>query len=406
LGGSGVGADPYDGAVRTEELLARRLVNQRLAGPRSADPVEVTRWLGAVQSQEYAQSLWGLGLRTQDATAASIEAAIDRGAILRTWPMRGTIHLVPAEDARWMVMLLAGRPMRMAAGTFRKIGLTDDVLARAADVVTGALHGGRQLPRKDLYALLTSAGIDCSASPNGGRGNHILGYLSHTGLLCIGPVRRGQPVFALLDEWAPAPRQPAEPLAELAGRYFTSHGPATVRDFAWWAGITQADAKRAIELAGPVLAGPVLAGPVLAAEDHDGELYWDGAGPGRVPAGPPEGAYLLPAFDEYTVAYKDRGLLAGVLAGVLADGGPPAKSGQLNSDLLNPVMLLDGRAAGLWKRVVGSKSVQISLAPFGRLGRPDRSRLAAAAERYAAFLGLPAEVSWAEPDGVRRMRWG
>ena len=217
--------------MRTEDLLARRLANQRLAAPRTADPVEVTRWLGAVQSQEYAQSLWALGLRTQGASAASVEAAIDRGAILRTWPMRGTIHLVPAEDARWMVQLLAGRPVRLARNTYRKIGLTDDVFARAADVVTGALRGGRQLPRKDLYALLTSAGIDCSASPNGGRGNHILGYLSHTGLLCIGPVRRGQPVFVLLDEWAPAPRQPAEPLAELAARYFTSHGPARIRDF-------------------------------------------------------------------------------------------------------------------------------------------------------------------------------
>jgi hypothetical protein len=368
--------------VSTEELLARRLVNQQLAAPRSADPVEVTRWLGAVQSQEYAQSLWALGLRTQGSTAASIEAAIDRGAILRTWPMRGTIHLVPAEDARWMVHLLADRPVRLARNTYRKIGLTDDVFARAADVVTGALRGGRQLPRKDLYALLTDAGIDCSASPNGGRGNHILGYLSHTGLLCIGPVRRGQPVFVLLDEWAPAPRDPAEPLAELAVRYFPSHGPATVRDFGWWSGLTQADAKRAIE----------LAGPALAAGDRDGELFWDGPGRDGETA-PPEGAYLLPAFDEYTVAYKDRGLLA--------DGGP-----QVNSDLLNPVMLLDGRAAGLWKRVVGGKSVQISLAPYSRLGQLDRSRLAAAAQRYAAFLGLPAEVSWADPDDVRRMRWG
>ena len=373
--------------MRTDDLLARRLANQHLAAPRTADPAEITRQLGAVQSQEYAQSLWALGLRTQGASVASIEAAIDRGAILRTWPMRGTIHLVPAEDARWMVRLLAGRPVRLAANTYRKIGLTEDILARAADVVTGALRGGRQLPRKDLYALLTAAGIDCSASPNGGRGNHILGYLSHTGRLCIGPVRRGQPVFVLLDEWAPARREPAEPLAELAERYFTSHGPATVRDFGWWSGLTLADAKRAIE----------LAGPALADEEHDGERYWGAAGrTGQ--AAPPDGAYLLPAFDEYTVAYKDRSLLA--------DGGPQAKGGQLNSDLLNPVMLLDGRAAGLWKRVVGPKSVRISLAPAGRLSRPDRGRLAAAAERYAAFLGLPAEVGWADPDDVRRMRWG
>jgi DNA glycosylase AlkZ-like len=368
--------------VSTDDLLARRLANQHLTAPRTADPAEVTRQFGAVQSQEYAQSLWALGLRTQGASAASIEAAIDRGAILRTWPMRGTIHLVPAEDARWMVRLLAGRPLRRAAGTYRKIGLTEDVLARAADVVTGALQGGRQLARKDLYALLTSSGIDCSASPNGARGNHILGYLSMTGLICIGPVRRGQPVFVLLGEWAAAPHQPAEPLAELAVRYFSSHGPATVRDFGWWSGLTQADARRAIELAGPALAG----------EDRGGELYWDGLGR-HLDAAAPEGAYLLPAFDEYTVAYQDRSLLL--------DSRP-----QSNGDLLNPVMLLDGWAAGLWKRVVSGKSVQVSLAPYGRLGRPDRSRLVAAAERYAAFLGLPAEISWADPDEVRRMRWG
>ncbi len=325
----------------------------------------------------------GAGLRTQGASVASVEAAIDRGAILRTWPMRGTIHLVPAEDARWMVHLLAGRPVQRARNTYQKIGLTDDVLARAADVVTGALRGGRQLPRKDLYAVLAEAGIDCSASPNGGRGNHILGYLSHIGLLCIGPVRRGQPVFVLLDEWAPAARQPAEPLAELAVRYFTSHGPATVRDFGWWSGLTQAEARRAIE----------LAGSALAAEDRGAETYWDGAGPDRGPAAPPEGAHLLPAFDEYTVAYKDRGLLL--------DDRP-----QSNSDLLNPVLLLDGRPAGLWKRVVGPESVQITLAAYGRLGRPDRSRLVAAAERYAEFLGRPAEISWAGVADVRRMRWG
>jgi len=380
VGRAGVGAGFYDGRVSTEGLLARRLANQHVAAPRTADPAEVTRQLGAVQSQEYGQSLWALGLRTRGTSAASIEAAIDDGTILRTWPMRGTIHLVPAEDARWMVRLLAGRRVRGMAGVYQRIGLTEDVLARAADVVAGALRGGRRVRRKDLYTLLTSHGIDCSASPNGGRGNHILGYLSMTGLICIGPVDRGQPVFVLLDEWAPDPRQPAEPLAELAVRYFTSHGPATVKDFAWWSGLTLAEVRRAIE----------LAAPALAEEDRGGELYWSGAGP-RDEAGP-QGAHLLPAFDEYTVAYKDRGIL-------LNGHDRP------QSDLLNPVMVLDGWAAGLWKRVVTARSVQISLAPYGRLGRVGRGRLEAAAERYAAFLGLPAEITQADPADVRRMRW-
>ncbi|MGP7998886.1 MAG: winged helix DNA-binding domain-containing protein [Streptosporangiaceae bacterium] len=366
--------------MSTERVLARRLANQQLAAPRSADPADVARQLGAVQSQEYAQSLWALGLRTQGASAASVEAAIDRGAILRTWPMRGTIHLVPAEDAHWMVRLLAGRRIRSVAGVYERIGLTPDVLARAAGVVTGALRGGQQIRRKDLYALLTSNGIDCSASPNGGRGNHILGYLSMTGLLCIGPVERGHPMFVLLDEWAPASRQPADPAAELAVRYFTSHGPATMKDFGWWSGLTLAEIRQAIE----------VAGPALTAEDHAGEQYWSGAG--QPAAAAPEGAVLLPAFDEYTVAYKDRAILLDGLA------RPP-------SDLLNPVMLLDGRAVGVWKRVITAKSVQISLAPYGRLGRVGRARFEAAAQWHADFHSLSAEISLADPADVRRMRW-
>ena len=170
-------------------MLARRLANQQLAAPRSADPADVARQLGAVQSQEYAQSLWALGLRTQGASAASVRGRHRPGgdpahlADARHHPPRpGRGCALDGAAAGWAPDQVGGRHVR-------RIGLTPDVLARAADVVTGALRGGQQLRRKDLYALLTSNGIDCSASPNGGRGNHILGYLSMTGLLCIGPVR-------------------------------------------------------------------------------------------------------------------------------------------------------------------------------------------------------------------------
>jgi Winged helix DNA-binding domain len=370
--------------VPPELLLARRLARQRLAAAETSDPAQVVAHFGAVQAQDYGQSLWAVGLRTAGAAAAAVEAAIERGEILRTWPMRGTIHFVPAPDARWMLELLAGRRIRAAAGVYRKIGLTPDVLRQAADIVAGALRGGQRAHRAELYARLTAAGIDCSASPHGGRGGHLLGYLSMTGLTCIGPHAGPQPTMVLLDEWAPRSRTPADPLAELATRYFTSHGPATVRDFGWWSGLNLGEARTAIE----------RAGPALAAVTDDGPQYWDAAGPAPAPA--PDGAVLLPAFDEYTVAYQDRA--------TLLDRAPGRDAGPTSSDLLNPVMLLDGRAAGLWKRKVARDRVEISLAPFGRLSARDRRRLDEAAERYAAFLGLPPAIALAEPAATRRQR--
>ena len=154
-----VGTGSYDESVTRERLLAWRLANQHLAATRTADPAQLVAHFGAVQAQEYGQALWAIGLRTTHAAVGTIEAAVERGAILRTWPMRGTIHLVAAGDARWMVELLAGRRIRQMTGVYRKIGLTDEVLRRSGEIVAGALRGGRRVRRKDLYALLTGHGV-------------------------------------------------------------------------------------------------------------------------------------------------------------------------------------------------------------------------------------------------------
>jgi hypothetical protein len=375
-----VGSGSYDESVTPERLLAWRLANQHLAATRTADPAELVAHFGAVQAQEYGQALWAVGLRTSQATVGTVEAAVERGEILRTWPMRGTIHFVAAGDARWMVELLAGRRIRQMTGVYRKIGLTDEVLSRSGEIVAEALRGGRRVRRKDLYSLLIGRGVDCSASPRGSRGGHILGYLSMAGLICLGPLDGRQQTFVLLDEWAPDARTPADPMAELAARYFTSHGPATVKDFGWWSGLNLAEIREAIE----------RAGPALTATELDGTAYWHGAG--RSPGAVPGGVHLLPAFDEYTVAYSDRA--------VLTDGRPSP-----HGDLLNPVMVLDGLAVGLWKRSLGGGTVTIQLAPFGTISTRDRERFWRAAERCAEFLGLPATIAQAPADQVRRLRW-
>ena len=341
-----------------------RLRNQRLAGAGFKRPAEVVAWLGAVQAQDYLGSLWALGLRMKTATEAAIEKAIADRTIVRTWPMRSTLHFVASADIRWMLALLAPRVIAGARSRYRQLELDQDDFDRSRDPVTRALQGGRQLTRDALYEVLEAAGI----STTGQRGIHILQRLALDGLLCFAARQGKQPTLALLEEWVPPARmlEREEALAELAGRYFTSHGPATLQDFTWWSGLTVADAKKGIELAG------------VEQETVDGQAYWLGAGaPGARPASPR--AWLLPPYDEYTVAYKNRSAVL-----------DPAHSSLVSGNgIFYPVIVLDGQVAGTWKRAFKKGSVVITLSPFAPLKKKERQAVAEEAERYGAFLGMP-----------------
>ncbi len=224
-----------------------RLSNQHIAGEKFEKPEEVVKWMGALQAQDYGQSVWAIGLRTRSGTLADVERAIEDGTIIRTWPMRGTIHFVPPEDARWMLKLSAARMLAADGRRMAQLELTVDILVRCQDLFYHALSGGKRLSRPDLMTLLEDAGISTQHQ----RGYHILWYCAQNGVICLGPMQGKQQTFELLDEWSPGSRDlpREEALAELARRYFSSHGPATVHDFAWWAGLTVTDARLGLEAA-------------------------------------------------------------------------------------------------------------------------------------------------------------
>ncbi len=353
------------------EIARRRLAAQRLAQPDLATPAEVVRWFGATQAQEYAWSLYAVGLRLLEATEAHIEQAITERRVIRTWPMRGTIHLIPAEDAQWMLRLLARRTNRSAASVYRRAGLSEQDFARAGVALTEALRGGKVLPRRRLYATLEQAGI---ATDGEQRGLHLLGYWAREGLLCQGPRAGKQPTFTLLDEWIPHARHLDDDvaLATLARRYFTSHGPATLSDFAWWAGLTLAEARRGLAQAGSDLAQEVIAE----------ETYWFGAQTATGRAENVPSAWLLPAYDEYTVAYSDRSAILGE--------GMPANP----FVILGPVILVDGLVVGAWRRTLTKDAALLTLAPFAPLAAARREAVEQAAMRYGRFVGLPAIIRW------------
>ena len=242
--------------LTASNALALRLASLRLAASDGVPPAEsvgdLARWFGAMQGQDLASLQWSLGVRLPGSTLADIEAALEHREALRTWPMRGTIHLVPPEDAAWMVRILGEKPLAGAVKRREFLGLDEKDANRAVDVLAETLAGGKRLTRAECVAALEDAGV----SGAGQRGYHLLWYASQHGVTCIGPNVGKEQTFVLLHEWAPEQREVErdEALAIIAQRYFQSHGPTTRQDFAGWAGITATEAKKGIAACGDALA--------------------------------------------------------------------------------------------------------------------------------------------------------
>ena len=226
----------------SSDIAAFRLAAQQISVSHCASPAALVAHMGAMQAQDHGNALWGIGLRVPGAGIADVRAAIASHAVVRTWMLRGTLHFVAGADLRWMLALVGARSIAGMAGRHRQLELDETVFAACRKLLAKALQG-KTLTRGALFELLEAKGI----STQGQRGIHILWRLAHDGLICFAAHEGKQPAFALLDDWLPDPG-PAltrdEALATLAQRYFTSHGPATAADFAWWAGLTMADGSR------------------------------------------------------------------------------------------------------------------------------------------------------------------
>jgi hypothetical protein len=328
--------------------------------------------MGVIQAQDYIGALWAVGLRTLDATQEDVEQAIAEGKFVRTWPARGTLHFVAAQDVRWMLALLAPRAIQGSAGRLRQLDIDQATIDRSRERLTHVLRNGNRMTREALYQALEEVKI----STEGQRGIHILGRLAQEGLICFGPRDGKQQVFVLLEEWVPAASalpgagilRRDQALAELARRYFTSHGPATVRDFAWWSGLTASDARASLE----------MASPHLAQEEIDGQTYWlpQSATDSKEPS---PTAHLLPAFEEYLLGYTDRSavLEPGYAMRMVARNG-----------MISPVIVIDGQVVGTWKRALKKETVVITPDWFTPPDEAHQQAFGEAAGRYGAFLRL------------------
>lgn len=353
--------------MNLQDISAIRLHNQQISTSRHKSLQAVTGYMGALQAQDYTMAKWALGIRMPGCTDDDITLALNKGKILRTHVLRPTWHFISAKDIYWMLALTA--PHIKASMKFRdkELELTPEIYRKSNRIITGLLDGGRHHNRSIIAAALNEAGINTSEN----RLSHLLAGAELDGLICSGSLDNNKQTYALLEERVPVkkilPRE--EALATLAQRYFESHGPVTLEDFTWWSGLPAKDARLALEMIKKKFREEKIAE----------RSYWFKAET-QIPAGEWKRLFLLPAFDELIVSYKDRSAI------LVPENHKRAVS---VNGIFRPIIMLDGKAAGLWKRIQDRKGIALETEYFDPQQKIPASALHKAAQMLEHFWGQP-----------------
>jgi Winged helix DNA-binding domain len=351
--------------MNKSEIAQIRLYNQQIATTNFSKPAEIVSWLGAMQAQDYPMAKWAIGVRLPDSTEQKIEKAIEAGEIVRTHLMRPTWHFVAAEDIRWMLTLTAPRVKSTSASMFRQFELDEKTCRQTNEIIAKALVDGKHLTRQELMFELEKVGI----KTNDYRAGVIMLNAELDAVVCSGIKRGKLQTYALLEERVPKNKilSRDEAIAELTKRYFTSHAPATLKDFVWWSGLSVADARKGLEINKSNLVNFEI----------EGEVFWmfDSI---PFPKIETDSLYLLPAFDEFTVSYKDR-------TAVLESGF--AKSAITGNGIFKPIIVAGGKVVGVWKRSFKKDSVIVEKILFSDLDESEKEAFNRQAKKYSDFEG-------------------
>jgi hypothetical protein len=356
-------------AAHLREVAVARTAAQRISVAGEPTVAATTRAMLGTQAQDLAAATWALALRTPGADAAAVQAALADRSVVRGWPARGTLFLVAADDLRWLTQLLAPRSLAASTGLWRRAGLEPQHFSLAEEAVVAALAEHGELSRPDLLGAVARHGVDTA----GERGSHLLRWLSARCVIVFAAPRGTQQRFALFEEWIPGTRRiddREEALAEYVRRWLARRGPATVRDLAWWGGLTLTEARHAVSLVADVETTVV-----------DGETWIERTEGEAEPGRPARGDLrLLPSFDELLLGYGGREASL-----------DPADASRLvpsSNGLFLPAVTVDGRVVGTWRRTVARGTVAIEVDPWVAWTERRRAQVRRRAEQYAQHLGL------------------
>ncbi|SEW53959.1 winged helix DNA-binding domain-containing protein [Chitinophaga arvensicola] len=346
--------------MNSPQIAKLRQQHQQLLHSHFTRPAELIQWMGCVQAQDYAGAKWAIGNRVQGSTDASIEKDFNEGRLLRTHVLRPTWHFVAPEDIGWMLQLTAPRIKAFNKRLHEKLGISEKDLHRSRTILGQALSDQPFLTRTAILPLLHKAKINTDDIRLG----FLLMDAELEGLICSGPRQGKQFTYALLANRAASTPilERDEAIAQLTLRYFRSRGPATVTDFQWWSGLNMADIKT----------GLVLNKTALHHIVTNGQAYWFTR---EEPVKPAPATLLLPAYDEYAVAYKDR-----------SDILPATKMAETGYGIFKPVIVVNGQVVGTWSRKESRTGVEVSTQMITPGSKTTRV-LEAAISSYAAFLG-------------------
>lgn len=356
--------------ISSGEIVSLRLARHFPEKRKSRSVAETVARLGAMQAQDITGVQWSIGLRTQRCRDNDVEKVLDDGSVVRTHVLRPTWHLLLPENVRWMQQLTAPRVKKLLSHYDKKFSLDRKILRRSFSLLEKALTGGKALTRDEIGLMLERSGI----AAKGVRLGHILMHAELDVLLCNGPRKGKQITYALCEERISSSKKLTgeEALAALAHRYYSGHGPAQVKDFAWWSGLTIRDAQRGTES---------IAGSLLSLVNN-GRTFWMPEDDlirrktGRSPS-------LLSIYDEYTIAYTDRN--------DICEERYRSHLSKLGN-ALTAVLLVGGMIAGTWRRRMKKGEVVLVVHPFRKLLKREKEEIAEAAVQYGNFYSLP--VTW------------
>jgi len=354
------------------ELLTIRLKNQQLTSSHYKTPQQLVEWMGAIQAQDYNSAKWAIGIRLPHLTEEQVESSFNQGEILRTHVMRPTWHFVSKDDIYWMLKLSSPQIKAVLNSRHRELGITEFLVNKCYLIMEEAIHSNelQAMTREELISEFERAGLPTDLQ----LASHFFLSAEIDGIICSGPLKGKKHTYSLLSKRVPNKilLTKEEALAKLALKYFSSHGPATVADFIWWSGLSASNARSALESIKDNLVS------IRIASDN----YWLSATTGKVEK-PKDSVYLLPAYDEFLISYKDRS------ASITADDHKKAIS---SNGIFRPVVLVNGQINGLWKRDIKKDEIIIRTEYFRPHDKTDEVLIASAAEMLGSFIGKRARI--------------
>lgn len=351
--------------MNLNDISKLRLINQRVSGPKLNSAEEVVKWMGAMQAQDFNMSQWAVGVRMSNALESTVHSAINNGEIIRTHALRPTWHLVSPEDIYWMLEISAPHIKTAMRSRDKELGLNERIFRKSNEALVKILSGNRHLTRAELISELQITGIPV----NSDNASHLLVRAEVEKVICSGKLKGNKQTYALLPERVKNPTvlKRDEALAELAQRYFTSHGPATLEDFNWWSGLYVSETRQALE----------MVKSKFLSETIGDKTYWftDVNSDFRVKHNE---VYLLPAFDEFIISYKDRS------AALTFNDHKKAVS---NNGVFRPIIVQNGSVIGIWKRTINKDKVALDTRFFDSPNKATKNRIEELFSSYGDFIG-------------------